>query len=391
MKVNIIIDSNLLFNRYAFYLSHHKGYYLDKRFQQLELIKYAHRSIEFFLNGIDRNAINSIHFTFDQGKSWRTELFPENTSQYKHGRDKDSFDYQSFNKVINDYADIMQQAGMYVHKMDMLEADDIIGHIVKYFKNRNMSTIIMTSDSDLRQLISSDKDKFCCIYDSDYQKQLYYIDNKQHFEIAKVEFDEDDDEDDFAAFFDEKEESHMSDTITFDIRECILSKYEEIDSMKGLLVKIFSGDKTDNIPSSFIKITDKEKGTGVSFGKTNAENLYEQLKRSDDIPTIFQLYTMENKRRDIAAKILSLAKSKDLTQLDVIEKNLIRNIHLIYLDSDFQKDFNLQPKYDIIDKKLNDSEIFDNHKRKLKELKFSKEYLRNTDYYYDDATYFRNV
>ena len=44
-------------------------------------------------------------------------------------------------------------------------------------------------------------------------------------------------------------------------------------------------------------------------------------------------------------------------------------------------------KYSAVD----DIHFLSEHKSKLKEIKFSKEYLRNSDYYYDDATYFRNV
>lgn len=385
MKVNIIIDCNLLFNRFAFYLSNNKGYYLDKKHQQQELVKYVHRNIEFFLNGLDKKSINSIHLAFDHGKSWRTELFPKETD-YKFGRDKDSFDYKIFTNIIDEYAMIAEKVGLYVHKTGKLEADDSIGFITKYYKNHNQSTIIISSDSDLRQLVFSDKDKFCCIYDSDYQKQLYYIDNKANFEIQETIIE--DSNDDFSDFFDENGISSMAEAITYDVRKCILSKYEEIDPLKGLMVKIFSGDKTDNIPSTFIKVSDK--GTAISFGKSNAENLYNQLLSLNEIPTIFQLYTTESKRRNIAGKILALAKSKDLTQIDIIEKNIIRNIYLIYLDSDFQKEFNLQDKYDIIENKLNDKEFYDNHKNLLND-KFSKELLRNTDYYYDEANYFRNI
>lgn len=134
-----------------------------------------------------------------QKNIWRKELYPE----YKQGRKTESYTGSFFSLVTKN--ELYNKAGIFINvSHPRLEADDCIAiatkHILKNYKDPNI--VIITSDRDYLQLI-----------DNNYLNNLRIIDVK--------------------------------------FKSLLEAKSSFGDGLKDLFMKIFSGDKSDNIPPVF--------------------------------------------------------------------------------------------------------------------------------------------
>lgn len=376
--VNVIIDSNLLFNRFAFYLANNKGYTFENESEKKELVKYFHSNISNYIKTIDNRNVSNIHLVFDYGKSWRANLkLFESKDDYKKGRNKDAFNKIEFDRTIERYKMYLREK-ISIHFHRGLEADDIIAKIADYYYQDNKSSIIVTSDSDMLQLVKSDRDKFVTVYNPDYKIQKYFIDDEINCNISDtvdtVILE------DFSRFFDESN-GIMTESNVISIESLIIEQSVIINPLEKILVKVFSGDKTDNIPSSFIKYNSKSSNS-ISFGEQGAKTLVQKLKNENDLPTIDELFYVDDTRKRIAIAIFNVHGGKDFTQLETIENNIIRNIQLVVLNQKYQKGFNLENAY---------QELENNLKSCQQNNKFDNSLLEGTDFYYEkQSNYFRD-
>lgn len=99
-----------------------------------------------------------IILTFDgyKDKSWRKQIYPEYKSQRKAIRDKSIIDFNKFYPVFNELIEEIKTVftTIYTMKIDGCEGDDIIAVLSKeVFKDKKI--IIISSDGDMNQLLSN--------------------------------------------------------------------------------------------------------------------------------------------------------------------------------------------------------------------------------------------
>ncbi len=195
------------------------------------------------------------------------------------------------------------------------------------------SSVIISSDSDLRQLIDQKNGAFTTVYD--VFKKKYFINKYLAPPVKNTPTDE------FGGMFNM---DGMQSPILDDLKTQINTNCEFVDPYKSLLCKILAGDKkSDNIPSSF----SYNKGKSVfSFTDLRAEELHASnpVKYSDPnyIPS---LIADNDTRRQLAIKMLSVVSCNDLQKIDEASAGILRNISLIRLHEssypeNVRKDFN---------------------------------------------------
>ena len=182
------------------------------------------------LSDISKNCCG-IEFVFDcfVGSSARYSFF----SEYKANREKKekAYDSASLKKAIMEYK--VSLDGMDIRTLELtgVEADDIIAHRVKKLRDFGVNVCIVSSDSDLKQLISSDEKSNVIMLD--LGKQIAYVD--KNFVL-------------YSGDADGMQNMFGSD----DAEEYVplwLENRQVINPAKELLSKLVSGDTSDNIPS----------------------------------------------------------------------------------------------------------------------------------------------
>lgn len=366
MKVNVIIDLNLLFHRWVHYLSAKNPNFLSDGKDKLKLVKGVHSSLNADVNRykhyVDR-VILTVDSKFD---SWRKfAVIKEKQSFYKEKREKDyDFDYKVFLDTMNAYCKIMSEKGIYVIDVDNAEGDDLCYAISNVLYQQGHSSIIITSDSDIRQLIKSDKSKFVFIFDSFMDKKIHYVDRYIELGENTVISTSETVSDEFNGIFDEPaaKETFNADQILNDIYD--QSKIVDPNLVK--FCKMLAGDKGDNVPSVYYK---PRKNDSISFTNLRAEAVYFKISEKTKIDSQYflNMYTDEKMRRELASKVLEEAKSLEINKIGDIADNIKRNILFTLLDDSVYEAKFKERLYTKINEVLSDEEFLINHKNVISE------------------------
>lgn len=139
---------------------------------------------------------NKLIFAIDGGKgSWRKDIYPLYKANRKVSRDKSTINFENFFPVLDSFLEDMKKAfkNVYFIRLDRVEGDDIIAILSNDILDKNHNITIVSSDRDLVQLM---KHK-----------------NVKQFDPLKKTF------------------------------------IKSLNPEKDLLIKIISGDSSDNIPA----------------------------------------------------------------------------------------------------------------------------------------------
>lgn len=304
IKFNLVCDGNYLLYRAVFILHKLRTLYGD--LETLLLNDYNNISNAF--------PFNVIYFISDSKKSWRKNLYTE----YKGKRKKDDeidweFVFDTFDKFKES---IKNRHNCLLYQIDPFEGDDIIAHIVNESNKEGYSNLIVSNDSDLKQLIrfSTTDNYINMIYNHKFQDEKIYVPQNYSIFLKHIEdttqgdiFDLNDDID-FINYFDKI--SSKAKVVPVNIEEAYFKK-------------IVAGDIGDNI-LSVVKFTSTTKG----IGETGAGTVYSMYKQmfpneidfdSDDFITnlseILAIYK-KNKEDDFKNKVSENIKfSRQLTRL----------------------------------------------------------------------------
>jgi hypothetical protein len=260
--------------------------------------------------------IERIIFVRDAQKSWRSEFTSEFVYKGKREKDHLPFDMEGFNICMHEFLNILRSKGIYTFNVNGCEGDDALFFLSDFFFQKNQSSIIVSGDSDIKQLIKSKDDfgTFVSVYDPFARGNKFFVD-KKHLAGSEVK--------DFGGIFE------LQNDVSIVIRESIV-----VEPLKLVLIKILSGDKGDNIPSCYYY----QKGTQtVRFTDLRAEELInakEEIKPNYEL--IKSLFFDEDLRKTYAKYIIAhIGKDSPTDELvDTISKGIKRNISLIFL-SDF--------------------------------------------------------
>jgi 5'-3' exonuclease len=303
MTCDLVIDGNYILSRLVFTL--HKNNLL---FGAL------HKSLENAINNYRKwYPFANVYLVSDsKEKSWRKQL----TKSYKANRKKDNDIDWTF--VYNAYDEFKQSMSQIVTILEAptVEGDDWISFLVTKANNEGRSTIIVSNDHDIKQIVGySLNPLYINIMSNEmYNKEKLFMPKNYQIFISKVKELPNDD------IFNLNDNSDY-----LGLLDRFLKKYEiiEIDPMESLVVKIISGDQSDNIGSVWSQVKNgKKRGIGnkgakgiydtyiLEFGEVNLEDpdLYENI-----------------------ADLICEKKKLSKTQIETIVENINSNVKLIDL------------------------------------------------------------
>jgi 5'-3' exonuclease len=271
-----------------------------------------------------------IYVVSDSKKSWRKSCYPE----YKGTRKKEEkidweFVFDTFDKFKEN---IKHRHNCLLYQIDPFEGDDIIAHIVKETNKEGGSTMIVSNDGDLHQLLKfSTADNYInMIYNHKFQDEKLFVPENYRIFLKYIEdttvgdiFDMNDDID-FINYFDKLTSK---------------AKIVSVNPEESYFKKVVAGDGGDNI-MSVVKFTKDTRGIGAA----GADTVYAMYKQkypndidfdSDDfiknLCDILSIYR-KNKEFDFKNKVHeNIITSRKLTRLD--DKYLPEGMYQILLDN----------------------------------------------------------
>jgi len=304
MLVNLLIDGNYLLNKCVFTL--HKNNLL---FGELE--NALHKSLKSYRRWFP---FTKIYLVSDsKEKSWRKKL----SVDYKATRKKNTdIDWSFVHETYKRFKDSL--SGVQVLEYPSIEGDDWICYVIQKSNSMNYSNIIVSNDHDIKQLISYSLDPLWINIMSNeiINKQKVFL--PQNFQLfldrmAKRENDQSifdiDNSDDF------KKLIHQ-----------FLDKYQTsvADPIESLIMKVISGDTSDNITSVWqVESKGRKRGIGPRGAKDviiRYETNFGPIDLKD--PDLF----------DNLSDIICEKKKLSKTSIPMISENIRKNWSLIHLD-----------------------------------------------------------
>lgn len=315
LKTNFIIDGNYMLYRSVFILKKTRTIKQDLKV----LLK---KDLE---KAIDIHPFDNIYFTSDKGKSWRHDIYKE----YKGERKKDSS--IDWDQVYSDYKEFKEEVNennrIQVIEQDKLEGDDIIGYIVNESNKKGYSNIILSSDSDLQQLLKYDiKENFInLIWNFKFNDERVYLPRNYQIFMENAEKISEDSNN----LFDMNYDNEFLSTIDKLVNR---SKIKEVYFEEILFNKIVSGDKKDNI-TSVIKVKDKKlnenaQGIGES-GASKCFKLYQDTYGKDYID--FHSDEFLNQCAEIVTYHKKVNNDEEIK--NIVKENIRLNHKLLNIDS----------------------------------------------------------
>jgi 5'-3' exonuclease len=303
MICDLIIDGNYILSRLVFTL--HKNNLLYGA---------LHKSLENAINNYRKwYPFANVYLVSDsKEKSWRKKI----TKAYKSNRKKDNDIDWSF--VYSAYDEFKKSIGEVVTILEAphVEGDDWISFLSEKSNNDGRSTIIVSNDHDIKQIVNWNLNPlFINVMTNEmYNKEKLFMPKNYQIFISNVRSLPDND------IF------NLNDNSDFLVLlDRFLSKYEivEIDPMESLVVKIISGDQSDNIGSVWSQV---KNGKKRGIGAKGAKSIYDNY--------IVEFGEMNLKDPDLYENIADLIcekKKLSKTQIESIVQNIMSNIKLIDL------------------------------------------------------------
>lgn len=322
MRVDLVIDGNYVLSRLVYVLYKNNILY-GALFQSLENTIQNYRKLYPFSN---------IYLVSDSREaSWRKKII----KSYKSNRKKDSgIDWKFVYETYGDFKNCL--TNIKVLETDQAEGDDWISYVCEKSNEKGISTLIISNDYDIKQLIKYNLDP---LYINIMSNEMY---NKQKVFIPKnhqIFFD-------FVKKLPNDDIFNLNDNKEFiEFYENLINKYElnEVDCTKSLILKLICGDKSDNIDSVWTQIY--KNGSKRGIGDKGAIKIYEKyleefgdidLKDSELYENIADIICenrkiSKNKISLIAENIAYNSKLIDLN-LENIPKEIIKRMDKIYED-----------------------------------------------------------
>jgi 5'-3' exonuclease len=303
MICDLIIDGNYILSKNTFTL--HKNNLL---FGAL------HKSLENTVNNYRKwYPFANVYLVSDsKEKSWRKQLI----TNYKATRKKDSdIDWQFVYNAYGEFKDSMKGL-VKVLEAPHVEGDDWISFLVTKANREGRSTIIVSNDYDIKQIVNYGLEPLYIniMTNEMYNKEKLFLPKNYQIFLNKLsKLPNDDifnlnDNNDFILLLDR-----------------FLNKYEvnEIDPVESLIIKIISGDSSDNISSVWSQTkAGKKRGIGARGAKT----IYDEYLQEFGEINLQDPDLYEN-----IADLICEKKKISKTQIENIVENIKGNMKLIDL------------------------------------------------------------
>jgi 5'-3' exonuclease len=303
MRLDLIIDGNYILSKLVFTL-HKNNLLFGALNKALENTISNYRKWYPFAN---------IYLVSDsKEKSWRKQY----TSAYKANRKKDSdIDWKFVYEVYGEFKEGISSSCK-VLEAPHVEGDDWISFLVEIANKEGRSTIIVSNDYDIKQIVGySLNPLYINIMSNEMhsREKLFLPNNYQIFLDGVSKLPSDD-------IF------NLNDNTEFlALMKRFMDKYEinEINPIESLMIKIISGDQSDNI-SSVWNVTKNGKTRGI--GAKGAKVIYDSYIEEFGEVNLSDPDLHEN-IADLICEKKKLGKSK----IEEIVENIRGNFRLIDL------------------------------------------------------------
>lgn len=307
MLCDVIIDGNFVLNKLVFTL-HKNNLLFGGLYKGLEMSVAGYRKWYPFAN---------IFLVSDsKEKSWRKKL----NTNYKANRKKDSdIDWEFVFTTYNEFKEDIRKKNVKIMEAPHIEGDDWISFLMDKANREGRSTIVVSNDHDIKQLVTYSIDPLWInIMTNEIQnkQKLFLPKNYQIFlnRIKQV------DSDDIFNLNDSQDFVRMIDNF--------IRKYEviEVDSMESLIVKVISGDNSDNI-SSVWQVVKNGKKRGIA--DKGAKTIFDEYLVHFGEPKLNDPDLTEN-----IADLICEKKKLSRSSIADIKTNIESNMKLILLKTD---------------------------------------------------------
>ncbi len=305
MTLSCIIDGNYILSKLVFTL--HKNNLLYGALDQaLENSITNYRKIYPF---------SDFYLVSDsKERSWRKELLTEYKTTRKRDSDIDwKFVYSTYDRFK------ARLTGIKVLESPRIEGDDWISFLVHRLNQDKKSTMIVSNDYDIKQLISFNLDEMWMNFMSNemFNKQKIFLPQNYQLLIDKVKKLPSDD------IFDLNDNSEF-----LNLFKKFETKHETvlINNMESLFIKIVSGDSSDNIQSVY-RVTKNGRVRGI--GSKGAQSIYNSYLEEFGEVSLEDPDLYEN-----IADIICEKKKLSKSMIGKIVSNINNNMKLIDLRMD---------------------------------------------------------
>ena len=245
--------------------------------------------------------INDIVFIMDS-HSWRKDLLLQ--QEYKGNRKKvqDDIDKVGFNTVIGNFADTLRSVGVKVSQVERSEGDDLIYAWSEHLFNDGKSSLILSTDRDLNQLVKCVNGVHIIQYGPVNNK--LWVSETSDKEIKKLSNRQVTQENLFNEFFTISIENDPFERFVEGVN------VEVVDPEKVRFMKIVGGDTSDNIyPVYYKPATDETRAKGL--GPKTVEKIYDQFKEKLGCEFDYHIYGQEDTIKLLCNVIYDVAKIQD--------------------------------------------------------------------------------
>lgn len=368
--VNVLVDMNLLFHRWVHFLSSKdkNSIFLENDQDAINMVQGVHSSLMGDIYKY-KAYIDRIFLITDSNKSsWRKHIKVDGDKFYKAvPRDHTKFDYKKFLFHMDAYCNHMREQGIYVLQFNHSEGDDLLYLLSDKLYSQGQSSVILTADSDLRQLIRSKDEKFIYMFDVDRNKRKHVIDHmldigtKMDSAETEVIASLDGVDEDFGGIFDhnieEAQENIFANTLSIMYGDSI-----EIDPNAVIFNKMLGGDKSDGVPAAYRYMYGIKNPKLQNFTEKRAIGVWEKMG-AKEYQYFIDLYGDEEMRLELAKLVMAEVKVEENGDtLKEISDGIRRNLKFTFLNRVVYRADHLKHMEDYLDDVLNDKTFAIKHK-----------------------------
>ena len=246
--------------------------------------------------------INDVVFVRDS-HSWRKDLLLQ--QEYKGNRKKvnDEIDKNGFNTVTANFINTLRNLGVKVSYTERSEGDDLIYAWSDYLFNEGKSSLILSTDRDLNQLVKCVNDVHIIQY-GPVNNKLWVSEGTKKF-IDKLN-----------EKHEVTQENLFNEIFTISIENDPFERFiestnvEVVDPEKVRFMKVVGGDTSDNIYPVYYKPgTETTRAKGL--GEKTVEKIYNQFKEKLGCEFDYHIYGQEDTIKMLSNVIYDVAKIND--------------------------------------------------------------------------------
>jgi len=307
MLCDLLIDGNYLLSKMVFTL--HKNNLL---FGAL------HKSLETAVNNYRKwYPFANIYLVSDsKEKSWRKKI----NTNYKANRKKDTdIDWDFVYSTYTDFKSYIKTKGVKVLEAPQIEGDDWISFLIEKSNFQERSTITITNDHDIKQLVRFNlTPNFINIISNEMQsrQKLFLPRNYQMFLNSLKQSDSND-------IFDLNDNTEFLRMVSTFIERCEIL---EVNPMEVLIIKLISGDISDNISSAWSQV---KNGKKRGIAERGAKSIFDEYLIHFGEPNIDDPDLTEN-----IADLICEKKKLSKSSISDIKINIEHNMRLMLLSTD---------------------------------------------------------